>query len=115
MPCQMTPLKLMPTDRAEVSPSSHDTLHVSIVARLAFDGDPVPGGMITQLWAFMSLQGKRAMFVLAEQGSDKSTTLHSRGDDQNLLLCLAGTSTSRNVLVSALLPGMTIFHQQVHI
>jgi hypothetical protein len=114
MPCQLTPLKLMPIPDDEDPPQScFDSLRLSAISTLTFQGDPVPGGMITRLWAFASQQGKRVMFVLAEQASDKSTTLHARGDDKQLLLCLTGTSTSRNALIAALQPGMKLFHQKV--
>jgi hypothetical protein len=88
-------------------------LRLSAICTLAFHGDPVPGGLITRLWAFVSPHGKRAMFVLAEQVSDNTSTLHARGDDKQLLLCLAGTNASRNALIAALQPGMKLFHQKV--
>jgi hypothetical protein len=88
-------------------------MRIAAISTLAFGGDPVPGGMITHLWAFMSPQGKRAMFVLAEQGIDRSKTLHVRSDDKYLLLCLAGTSSSRRSLVSALQPGMKPFQPEL--
>lgn len=113
MPCQLTPLKLMPIPDDEEVPSVFDSLRLSAMSTVAFQGDPVPGGMITRLWAFVNPSGKRAMFVLAEQRSDNSTTLHARGDDKQLLLCLAGTASSRDALISALQPGMKLFHQKV--
>lgn len=114
MPCQLAPLKLMPVLEDEEPPHvSFDSLRLSAISTVGFHGDPVPGGMISRLWAFVNPHGKRAMFVLAEQGSDKNTILHARGDDKDLLLCLAGTSTSRDALISALQPGMKVFHQKV--
>ncbi|KAG7374387.1 hypothetical protein IV203_013482 [Nitzschia inconspicua] len=114
MPCQLTPLKLMAVPENEELPRvSYDSLRLSALSTLAFQGDPIPGGIITRLWAFISPQGKRAMFVLAEQESDNSTTLHARGDDKQLLLCLAGTGSSRNALISALQPGMKLFHHKI--
>jgi hypothetical protein len=114
MPCQLTPLKLMPIPEDEEELRvSFDLLRLSAICTLAFHGDPVPGGMITRLWAFVSPHGKRAMFVLAEQVSDNTSTLHARGDDKQLLLCLAGTNASRNALIAALQPRMKLFHQKV--
>jgi hypothetical protein len=105
MPFQLTPLKLMPIPDDEDPPQS--------CLDCVFQGDPVPGGMITRLRAIARQQGKRVTFVLAEQASDKSTTLHARGDDKQLLLCLTGTNTSRNAAIAAFLPGMKFFHQKV--
>jgi hypothetical protein len=107
MPCQLTPLKLVEVSEEEDLPSSSfDAMRIAAISTVAFEGNPVPGGMITHLWAFMSPQGKRAMFVLAEQGHDRNKMLHVRSDDKYLLLCLAGTSSARDALISALQPGM---------
>jgi hypothetical protein len=114
MPCQLTPIKLIAFPESEETPPvSFDSLRLAAISTVKFGGDPVPGGMITRLWSFMSPHGKRAMFVLAEQGNDKGKTLHVRGDEKQLLLCLTGTSTARNALISALQPGLKPFHQDV--
>lgn len=114
MPCQLTPLKLVDvSDAEEPSPATFDAMRIAAISTVAFEGDPLPGGMITNLWAFSSPQGKRAMFVLAEQGTDRNKTLHVRSDDKYLLLCLAGTSSSRHSLVSALQPGMKAFQPKL--
>jgi hypothetical protein len=114
MPCQLTPLKLMPVAESDDSlPTSFDALRLAAISTLAFM--PLDGDTIKRLWAFVNPQGHRAMFVLIEHSSDKSITLHSRGDDKQLLLCLAGTNTSRNELISALQPGMKLFTQTVSI
>ncbi|KAL3923951.1 MAG: hypothetical protein SGILL_001347 [Bacillariaceae sp.] len=109
MPLQLPPLKLDPmADNFDPASTSFDAMRLAAISSVAFPGDPVPGGMITDLWAFMSPRGNRAMFVLAEQNSDKSKTLHVRGDDRQLLLCLIGTSASRNAVISTLQPGMKL-------
>jgi hypothetical protein len=113
MPCQLPPLKMEHMAEELDSPStSFDAMRLVAISSVSFQGDPVPGGMITRLWAFVSPQGKRAMFVLAEQNSDKSKTLHVRGDDRQLLLCLTGTTASRNALISSLQPGMKLKYSQ---
>lgn len=44
MPCQLTPLKLMPIPVDEEIPSvSFDSLRLSVISTVAFHGDPVPG------------------------------------------------------------------------
>jgi hypothetical protein len=114
MPHQLTALKLMPIPDDEDPPvTCFMSLRLSAISTLAFLGDPVPGGMITLLWALASQKGNRVVFVQAEQAPDKSTTMHARGDDKKLLLCLTGYMISRNALISALQPGMKLFHQKV--
>ncbi len=107
MPCQTSPLNLMPRSESDVTqPASFDALRLAAMSTVAFGGDHISGGIVSHLWAFMSPNGKRAMFVLAEQGSDNTKILHARGDDKQLLLCLTGTGTSRQALVAALQPGL---------
>lgn len=107
MPCQTFPLNLMTSSESDVTPSAtFDALRLAAMSTVSFGGDHISGGLVSRLWAFMSPYGKRAMFVLAEQDSDKSKTLHVRGDDKQLLLCLTGTGTSRQMLVAALQPGL---------
>jgi len=97
----------------EKSNISFDGIRLAAISTVTFKADPVSGGMVTRLWAFMSPRGKRAMFVLGEQECDKSKTLHVRGDDKDLLLCLVGTSKSRNALISALQPGFISALQEI--
>ena len=114
MTCQITPVKLVSDPGADKKSNvHHDAIRLAAISTVAFKGDPVPGGMIKSLWAFMSSKGKRAMFVLGEQESDKSKTLHVRGDDKMLLLCLVGTRSSRHALISALQPGFTSASQDI--
>ena len=114
MSCQLTPFKLVADlNYNESSHTMHDAMRLAVLAAVKFEGDPVPGGMVTHLWAFMSPKGKRVMFVLGEQEGDDSKTLHVRGDDRQLLLCLVGTSTSRTALISALKPGLAPMYQDV--
>ena len=114
MPCQLTPFKLVADPSyKESSCTIQDAIRLAALAAVKFKGDPVPGGVITHLWAFMSPKGKRVMFVLGEQEGEESKTLHVRGDDRQLLLCLIGTSTSRNALISALKPGLTPMYHDV--
>ena len=114
MPCQLTPVKLITDPGSEETPPRlYDAVRLAAISTVKFKGEPVPGGMVTHLWAFMSPRGKRAMFVLGEQEGDKSKTLHVRGDDKQLLLCLTGTSTSRIALISGLKPGLKPLHQEI--
>lgn len=114
MSCQLTPFKLVAdSSYEEGSHTSHDAMRLAALSNVKFEGDPVPGGMVTHLWAFMSPKGKRVMCVLGEQEGEDSKTLHVRGDDKQLLLCLAGTSSSRGALISALKPGLTPLYQEI--
>jgi hypothetical protein len=114
MPCQLSPFKLVidpiPEEKTNIF---YDDIRLASISTVAFKGDPVAGGMVTRLWAFVSPKGKRAMFVLGEQEGDKSKTLHVRGDDKDLLSCLTGTSNSRNALISALQPGFISALQEI--
>jgi len=114
MPYQSTPFKLVADPNyEEASHAFHFSMQMAALSAVKFDGDPVPGGMVTHLWAFMSSKGKRVMCVLGEQDGEESKTLHVRGDDKQLLLCLVGTSTSRSSLISALKPGLKPLYQEI--
>jgi hypothetical protein len=115
MPCQIPPLRVAPmSSSSEVFHhinGSSDAMRLAAVSTLRFSGEPIPGGFVTRLWAFMSLQGKRVLCVMAESDVDTGNygtndkTMHVRGDDANLLCCLAATATSRGAFVAALAPG----------
>ena len=112
MPCQITPLKVGPESRSSTPAQvSVDTLRLAAISTIKFEGNAIPGGYVTRIWAFMSLTGKRALFVLAESEDDTTKngtadrTIHVRGDDKQLLCCLTGTNSARKLLVGALLPG----------
>ena len=107
MPYQLTPFKLVADSSYDQSScTEHDAMRLAVLSAVKFEGNPIPGGMVTQLWAFISPKGKRAMLILGEQDGEDSKTLHVRGDDKQLLLCLVGTSSSRSALISALKPGL---------
>jgi hypothetical protein len=111
MPCNIPPLRVAPLSKDEAAPVSHDAMRVCAFSTLRFPGESIPNGTVTKLWAFMSLQGKRVLCVMAESDVDTGNygtndkTLHVRGDDKDLLCCLAGTSTARHALIAALAPG----------
>ena len=114
MPFQLTPFKLVADFGYDAtSHTEHDAVRLAVLSSVKFEGNTVSGGMVTQLWAFVSPTGKRVMFVLGEQDGEDSKTLHVRGDDKQLLLCLVGTSSSRSALISALRPGLQPFYQEV--
>jgi hypothetical protein len=112
MPCNIPPLRVAPLSKDEPAPVSHDGMRICAFSTLRFPGESIPNGTVTKLWAFMSLQGKRVLCVMAESDVDTGNygtndkTLHVRGDDKDLLCCLAGTSTARHALVAALGPGL---------
>jgi hypothetical protein len=110
LPLQIPPLKIAGgSSGVEVS---FDTLRLAAISTLKFEGNPIAGGEIVKLWAFMSLSGKRVLFVLAEseggsrQRGQNDRIIHVRGDDASLLCCLMGTDSSRRALTAALMPGM---------
>jgi hypothetical protein len=111
MPYQITPLQVGPESGIPPTQASYDTLRLAALSTVKFKGNVIPGGEITRLWAFSSLTGKRALFVLAEsQGgggrrAPTEKTIHVRGDDKQLLCCLTGTLSARKSLTAALLPG----------
>ena len=111
MACNIPPLRVAPLSKDESAPVSHDAMRVCAFSTLRFPGESIPNGTVTKLWAFMSLQGKRILCVMAESDVDTGNygtndkTLHVRGDDKDLLCCLAGTSTARHAMVAALAPG----------
>ena len=114
MPYQLTPFKIVAdSNYDETSYTDHDARRLAILSNVKFEGNPIQGGMVTQLWAFISPKGKRVMFILGEQDGEDSKTLHVRGDDKQLLLCLVGTSSSRSALISALKPGLKPVYQEV--
>ena len=98
--------------KPDAIPVTFDAVRVAAVSTMRFAGEPIPGGFVTKLWAFMSLQGKRVLFVMAESDVDSGNygtndkTIHVRGDDKALLCCLAGTASARRALVAALSPGL---------
>lgn len=112
MPFQITPLKIAPESNGASIQVSFDTLRLAALSMVKFQGNAIPGGDVTKLWAFLSLSGKRVLFVLAESAGDSrrrgpaDKTIHVRGDDKQLLCCLTGTASARTSLVAALLPGM---------
>jgi len=115
MPCQLNPFKLVTDPKAEEKSNAFfDAIRLAAISTVTFKADPVSAGiLVTRLWAFMSPRGKRILFVLGEQEGDKSKTLHVCGDDKDLLLCVVGTSNSRNSLISALQPGFISALQEI--
>lgn len=101
VPYQVPPMKVEVVD--ESLSNSYIGTRLAAISTLRFRGEAIPGGSVTKLWAFMSLGGKRALFVMAESENDK--TIHIRGDDKSLLSCLVGTKKARSALVAALEPG----------
>jgi hypothetical protein len=112
MPCQIPPLKVAPASSPASVQVSFDTVRLAAISTLRFAGESISGGVVTKLWAFMSISGKRVLFVMAESEIDTGNygsndkTVHVRGDDKALLGCLTGTSSARRALVGALEPGL---------
>eukprot|EP00980_Cylindrotheca_fusiformis_P007799 scaffold1669_cov129-Cylindrotheca_fusiformis.AAC.10 len=103
VPYQVPPLKVVPLD-ASLQITANQEVRLSAISTVRFAGESIPGGLVTKLWAFMAMNGKRALFVMAESDEDK--TIHVRGDDKTLLSCLLGTKGARYAVVAALEPGL---------
>ncbi|CAJ1934234.1 unnamed protein product [Cylindrotheca closterium] len=101
VPYQVPPMKVGGVNDTASTP--HNGSRLAAISTLRFRGEAIPGGLVTKLWAFMSLGGKRALFVMAESEDDK--TIHIRGDDKSLLSCLVGTKKARCAVAAALEPG----------
>jgi hypothetical protein len=111
LPFQIPPLAIGAESSGRSVDASFDTLRLTALSTLKFEGNPIPGGEIVKLWAFMSLTGKRILFVLGESDSGnrrghRDQTIHVRGDDASMLCCVMGTDSARQAVVSALTPGM---------
>ena len=98
---------------------------IARMSEVKWDGEAIPGGTATKLWAFMTLAGHRLYCVLIEgddnnkdnnnkrsgkSNSDVSVsqktnieyTLHFRAEAKASLYCIAGSRTSREAIVKAL-------------
>ena len=111
LPLQIPPLSITSEPSGQSVEVSFDTLRLTALSTVKFEGNLIPGGEILRLWAFMSLAGKRILFVLGESDSasrrgHRNQTIHARGDDASLLCCVMGTYSARQAVVSALTPGM---------
>jgi hypothetical protein len=111
LPYHLVPLRLVSirgqSSVREVNPIARKIAEMS---SLSWDGEAIPGGVATKLWAFMSLSGFRVFCVLTESDSPHAPTpqrtLHVRGDDQPLLFSFIGSKTSRDSVVRSLVPDM---------
>jgi hypothetical protein len=114
MPYQLSPIRVVPLSGDQDSATSADSMGKKVceMASLTWEGEAIPSGFATRLWAYMTLSGQRVFGVLAESDSedaDKPTALYLRADDRSLLFSLVGSKTGRAAFVAALLPGMTTF------
>jgi hypothetical protein len=107
----LVPLRLLSTrGQSSVQSGNPITRKIAEMASLSWDGEAIPGGVATKLWAFMSLSGFRVFCVLTESDSPNAPSpqraLHVRGDDQALLFSFIGSKASRDSVVSSLVPDM---------
>jgi hypothetical protein len=118
MSFQLAPIRIVPTSGDQDFARSNDSMgrKVCEMASLTWDGEAIPGGFATRIWAYMTLSGQRVFGVLAESDSDaggedapKPTALYLRGDDRSLLFSLVGSKAGREAIVSTLVPGMSPF------
>ena len=108
-PHQLAPMKVAaaPKDQRQSEQTVNPmTRKIAKMAALTWEGEAIPGGVATNLWAFMTLGGYRAYCVLTENDDQTQQTLHFRGDDRKVLFSLAGSKSSRESVVASMLPGM---------
>lgn len=72
---------------------------------LLFEGEAIPGGFATKLWAFMSLSGERVMCVMTET-ENNTLSLHLKSDCKSLIYTLVGSRGCRQAVVAAVVTGM---------
>jgi len=117
LPLQAPTLKIRDDDPSDgistttmVSSSSY-AIRLAAISTVKLEGNSPTTGreIVKRLWAFMSLSGKRVLFVLVENGkTERGSTeqiIQVRGDDASLLSCVMGTDSARRSLVSTLTPG----------
>ncbi|GKY91108.1 hypothetical protein MPSEU_000083600 [Mayamaea pseudoterrestris] len=110
MPFRVAELKVAPSDN-QVTPCSTTDKKLASISALKWDGEAVPGGFATALWAFMTLQGNRVFACLIENESGKNTpsmSIHFRGDDQQVLGALFASLLAKKTIIAALCPGVTL-------
>jgi len=110
MSYQLPPLSLLVNSDFQ----EKDTMAIKIgtMSCLTWEGEAIPGGYATKVWAFMTQSGSRLLAVFAESDADSANTsskfsLHFRGDDNRVLCRIAGSKAARGAVVAALMPGMT--------
>jgi hypothetical protein len=108
-PFQLAPMKVVrQSDAVKFNPV---TQKVAAMSLLTWEGEAIPGGVATHLWAFASLTGDRVFCILTEaDNSDNESAeqvLHFRGDNQSLLYSFVKSKEARDSVVSSLLPEMT--------
>jgi hypothetical protein len=110
-PYHLAPLKVVAqAEQPAMREPNPITRKIASMSSLTWEGEAIPGGVATYLWAFMTLSGQRVFCVLTESDSPNSEsqqTLYFRGDDQSVLYSLVGSKTSRGSVVASLLPGMS--------
>ena len=93
-------------DDEENTPADIIDKSVGEASCLLFEGEAIPGGFATKLWAFMSLSGDRVMCVMTETESN-AVSLHLKADNRFLMYALVGSKESRKAIVAALTTGLT--------
>jgi hypothetical protein len=112
MPYQLSPIRVVPIsgDQDSAKPADSMGRKVCEMSSLTWEGEAIPSGFATRLWAYTTLSGQRVFGVLAESDSEdvaKPTALYLRADDRSLLFSLVGSKVGREAFVAALVPGMT--------
>lgn len=81
--------------------------NVAASSSLWFEGEAIPGGFATKLWAFMSLTGERVLCAMTET-ENETLSLHLRADGKHLLFTLVGSREARKAVVATLVPDMAL-------
>lgn len=110
LPFSLAPLTIVDQSDQSANPT---TRKISTMASLMWEGEAVPGGVATNLWAFQTLSGHRILCVLTESETPEAQSeqnLFFRGDSKPLLFSLICSKEARDSVVSAMIQGKMSFY-----
>ena len=108
---QLPPIRITERLVDEEKLRDRTTEKIAEMSSLTWEGEAVPGGFASRVWAFEAFGGQRVLGVLAEsdngEGTSKPMALYLRSDDRSLLFALVSSKPAREALVYALCPEMS--------
>jgi hypothetical protein len=94
-PYLLAPLKIVKHGEQPTMPEPNLlTRKIAMMSSLTRDGEAIPGGVATNMWAFMTLSGQWVFCVVTESASpnlESQQTFYFRGDNQSVLFSLVGS------------------------
>jgi hypothetical protein len=106
MPFRLAPIKIAASENPV--PSHPSDKRLALISSLRWDGEAIPGGFASGMWALMALNGSRVLCCLVEIDDGKKApglAVHFRGDNKRMLYSLTASKAARESIVSALCPG----------